>query len=53
MPATPRICSMDHEVLRAARTDVERHIKDTYLKRVNAPVGVKPILKCWMELNEG
>ena len=52
-PATPRICSIGHEILRAARTEVERHIKDTYLKRVNAPVGVKPILKCWMELNEG
>ena len=29
------------------------HIKNTYLKRVDAPVGVKPSLKCWMELNEG
>ena len=32
---------------------VEKHIKNTYLKRVDAPVGVKPALKCWMELNEG
>ncbi len=32
---------------------VEKHIKNTYLKRVDAPVGVKPTLKCWMELNEG
>jgi len=23
------------------------------LKRVDAPVGVKPALKCWMEINEG
>ena len=30
-----------------------KHIKDTYLKRVDAPVGVKPALKCWMEINEG
>jgi hypothetical protein len=26
-------------------------IKNTYLKQVQAPVGVKPVLKCWMELN--
>ena len=35
------------------RAKVEKHIKNTYLKRVDAPVGVKPALKCWMELNEG
>ena len=29
------------------------HIKETHLKRVDAPTGVKPSLKCWMELNEG
>ena len=25
--------------------------KDTYLKSVNGPMGVKPVLKAWMELN--
>jgi hypothetical protein len=35
------------------RANVEKHIKNSYLKRVDAPVGVKPTLKCWMELNEG
>ena len=30
---------------------VERHIKNSYLKQVQAPIGVKPLLKCWMELN--
>jgi superfamily II DNA/RNA helicase len=29
-----------------------KHIKNSYLKRVDAPAGVKPSLKCWMELNE-
>ena len=43
---------MQKEALVHARTQVERHIKDTYLKKVNAPIGVRPILKCWMELNE-
>jgi hypothetical protein len=37
--------------LRDARLKVEKHIKNTYLKPVQAPVGVKPILKYWMELN--
>ena len=37
----------------AARDRVAKHIKNTYLKRVDAPVGVKAVLRCWMELNEG
>ena len=37
--------------LREIRLAVEKHIKNTYLKKVQAPVGVKPTLKCWMELN--
>jgi superfamily II DNA or RNA helicase len=51
-PSVPRRCVMQKAALVGARTQVERHIKDTYLKKVNAPVGVRPILKCWMELNE-
>ena len=30
---------------------LNKHIKNTYLKQVQAPIGVKPVLKCWMELN--
>jgi len=33
------------------RLKLEGHIKNTYLKQMQAPVGVKPSLKCWMELN--
>ena len=33
------------------RQRIEKHIKNTYLKQVQAPVGVKPVLKAWMELN--
>jgi superfamily II DNA or RNA helicase len=50
---TPRLCSMEPKTLIEVRGKVEKHIKNTYLKRVDAPVGVKPILRCWMELNEG
>lgn len=52
-PDTPRTCTTDEKTLVDIRAQVERHIKNTYLKRVDAPVGVKPALKCWMELNEG
>src|SRR5690606_38250560 len=50
-PETPRHCLLDSAALLEARIKVEKHIKDTYLKRVDAPVGVVPVLKCWMELD--
>jgi hypothetical protein len=50
---TPRHCTTEQKTLVEIRSKVEKHIKNTYLKRVDAPVGVKPSLKCWMELNEG
>jgi len=52
-PATPRKLTTEEQTLLELRTKVEKHIKNTYLKRVDAPVGVKPALRCWMELNEG
>lgn len=50
---TPRHCITEQKTLSEIRLKIEKHIKNTYLKRVDAPVGVKPKLKCWMELNEG
>lgn len=50
---TPRQCKTDEKTLVDLRGKLEKHIKNTYLKRVDAPVGVKPALRCWMELNEG
>lgn len=52
-PKTPRKCTTDEKTLVELRRRIEKHIKNTYLKRVDAPVGVKPVLRCWMELNEG
>ncbi len=52
-PETPRQCTTEEKTLVEIRTTIEKHIKNSYLKRVDAPVGVKPLLKCWMELNEG
>jgi len=51
-PDTPRRCTTEEKTLVDLRAKIEKHIKNTYLKRVDAPVGVKPALKCWMELNE-
>lgn len=50
-PATPRSTAIEKQTLREIRLKIEKHIKNTYLKQVQAPVGVKPTLKCWMELN--
>ncbi|TAH34306.1 MAG: helicase [Planctomycetota bacterium] len=52
-PDTPRKCTTEEKTLVEIRGKVDKHIKNTYLKRVDAPVGVKPKLRCWMELNEG
>jgi len=50
-PETPRHCEAEKKTLSEIRGRVEKHIKNTFLKRMQAPVGVKPVLKCWMELN--
>jgi superfamily II DNA or RNA helicase len=50
-PETPRRSVLSDETLTASRKKVEAHIKATYLKAAQAPAGVKPVLKAWMELN--
>jgi hypothetical protein len=50
-PDTKRVCSIERVKISDIRASVEKHIKNTYLKKVDAPVGVRPILKCWMEIN--
>ena len=52
-PHTARKCKIDQEKLVQIRRKIERHIKNTYLERVDAPIGVRPKLRCWMELNDG
>ena len=52
-PKTPRRCVTEENTLVEIRKKIEKHIKNTYLKRIDAPVGVKASLKCWMELNDG
>ena len=52
-PETPRRCTKAETTLLDIRKRIDKHIKNSYLRRVDAPVGVKPRLHCWMELNEG
>ena len=47
----PRRCVIEQATLSEIRGKIEKHIKNTFLKPMQAPVGVKPILKAWMELN--
>jgi len=49
-PDTKRKCLIPKETLSEIRLKLEKHIKNTYLKKVQAPIGVKPTLKAWMEL---
>jgi superfamily II DNA/RNA helicase len=50
-PETARKCRMEHNDLIEIRKTVEKYIKNSYLKSLQAPIGVKPILKAWMELS--
>ena len=49
-PETERRVVSERTDLIAVREQMDKHIKNTYLKRVQAPVGVKPALIAWMEL---
>jgi superfamily II DNA or RNA helicase len=48
---TPRKVTLDRSSLVTAREHVERAIKNTYLKQVQAPIGIRAVLKAWMELS--
>lgn len=50
-PETPRKLEMERLQLSDIRAAVEKHITKTFLRKVQAPVGVGPVLKSWMELN--
>ena len=50
-PETPRQHMIPDQTLSDIRTKLEKHVKNTYLRQVQAPIGIKPILKCWMELS--
>jgi hypothetical protein len=51
LPSTPRKTILPRPKLSEIRAEIEKYIKNGYLKRVQAPIGVKPVLRAWMELN--
>ena len=52
-PDTPRKCTTEEKTLVDLRAKVEKHIKNTLPEARGRAGGVKPALRCWMELNEG
>lgn len=50
-PETPRRTLIPRSDLAAIRRKVDKHITDTYLRKVQAPQGVEATLLAWMELN--
>lgn len=48
--ATPRQRKLTDETLAEIRAKVERHIRNTYFKKMQPPQGVKAQLKAWMEI---
>jgi hypothetical protein len=50
-PDTPRMTSAEQTSLSEIRGAVEKHITKTYLRKVQAPLGVKPTLRAWLELS--
>jgi hypothetical protein len=50
-PETPRHCALDRALLSQIRQKAEKQVVANYLKPLQAPIGITPILKCWLELN--
>ena len=46
----PRLVYTNSEKFAEIRKQIEKHIKNTYMKNVNAPIGVKARLVTWIEL---
>ena len=49
-PATERSISLDKEALKTCKKKVQKHVKNTVLKSLDAPMGTKPRLVCWMSV---
>jgi superfamily II DNA/RNA helicase len=48
---TERTIEQGVTALGPARKAIEKHIKQTYLKDIQAPIGAKPTLLAWMEIS--
>lgn len=53
-PETERVLSTPHKDLLAAKRDVEKHIRNTYLRALDVPIDApKPALVGWLDLGQG
>lgn len=52
VPTTPRQHVLPEKTLSEIRSEVEKHITNTYFKQMDAPLGVRAKLKAWMELSQ-
>ena len=50
-PDTSRKTAIEEATLSDLRKKVEKQLIAEFLRPLQAPVGVAPVLKCWMELN--
>jgi superfamily II DNA or RNA helicase len=50
-PETPRHTKLPQPQLVEVRKKVEKHITNSYLKAMDAPLGEVPVLRAWMELS--
>lgn len=51
LPETPIHHSLDRAGLSKLRENLEKELIKTRLRPLQAPVGVSPVLKCWMEIS--
>lgn len=51
LPDTPRSCKFDHAALSALRAMAEKQLSKSHLRPLQAPIGISPVMKCWMEIN--
>jgi hypothetical protein len=51
LPDTPRVCKFDHAALSKLREKAEKQLTQAHLRPLQAPIGVFPVLKCWMEIH--
>ena len=51
LPETPGHHSLDRAGLSKRRDKVEKQLIKTHLRSLQAPIGISPVLKCWMEIS--
>ena len=50
-PDTARQVKLDRSRLAALRQKMDKHLTQQHLRPLQAPPGVTPVLKCWMEMS--